>query len=174
MRPRSSSSRATRQAPGSRLGGCLAAILNAGISITNFSLSKDHLDNHFQINMLSQLHLALVLIPRCAPPPPPPGLPHALCHDYYWSKLAQILIVRELVRQGVDKGRHVLPTRLIQATSTLATAVATAGQDSIIVPDKQIRKLSAMAPAWGDGTATVTVEQGILEEKLDFLPYRMD
>ena len=38
-------------------------MLNAGVGVANFSLSDDGIDNHSEINWLSQLHLALMLLP---------------------------------------------------------------------------------------------------------------
>jgi len=102
-------------------------VLNAAIGIMQSRLSQDGIDDHFQVNMLSQLHLALTLLPRLEATSELTGVPARLvfmssathCYapgntqfnsleelnkdlgkqaHYYRSKLAQILIVRQLAR----------------------------------------------------------------------------
>ena len=114
-----------------------ALVLNAGIGIVKYSLSEDGIDSHFQVNILSQLHIALVLLPILQSTARETRKPsrvvfmtsatHAYAPSstrflslaelntdigqqdlYYRSKLAQILIVRELVRR-LDTGLITLP-----------------------------------------------------------------
>ena len=102
-------------------------ILNAGIGVNNFALTPDGLDSHIQINMLSQLHLLLTLLPnlistaqetktpsrivmmssemhKIVPPSCNFQDPSELTNDigatalYGRSKLAQILIVRHMAQ----------------------------------------------------------------------------
>ncbi|ERF76766.1 hypothetical protein EPUS_02305 [Endocarpon pusillum Z07020] len=110
-----------------------ALVLNAGIGINGFELTKEGLDSHFQVNMLSQLHLALMLLPtlqataastktsarimmmssemhRWVPKSTKFESEKELTENigptylYGRSKLAQILIVRELARR-LDEGK---------------------------------------------------------------------
>ncbi len=103
-------------------------ILNAGIGVAEYSLSADGIDNHSQINWLSQLHLALMLMPVLKKTRDITGVPSRMVlmssemhrfapkstefasldelntdvgatQLYARSKLAQILLVRELVRR---------------------------------------------------------------------------
>lgn len=107
-------------------------VLNAGIGVNQFELTKDGLDGHFQINMLSQLHLALMLLPNLQATAASTKIPARIMmmssemhrwvpnstkfesveeltenigqsYLYGRSKLAQILIVRELARR-LDQG----------------------------------------------------------------------
>lgn len=100
-------------------------VLNAAIGITKSRLSQDGIDDHFQVNMLAQLHLGQTLLPRMEATALAQGTParwvfmsSATHHytpkqtrfetlaelnqdlgteaHYYRSKLAQILIVRQL------------------------------------------------------------------------------
>lgn len=126
-------------------------ILNAGIGVAKYSLSEDGIDNHSQINWLSQLHLALVLLPvlrrtrdttgvssrivlmssemhRFAPKSTEFASLDELNTDiggtqlYARSKLAQILLVRQLVERmergefGFDNGKDPNQAVLINAT----------------------------------------------------------
>ena len=126
-------------------------ILNAGIGVAKYSLSKDGIDNHSQINWLSQLHLALILLPtlrrtrdttgvssrmvlmssemhRFAPKSTEFANLDELNTDiggtqlYARSKLAQILLVRQLVERmdrgefGFDNGKDPNQAVLINAT----------------------------------------------------------
>jgi WW domain-containing oxidoreductase len=113
-------------------GGLLQLVLNAGVGVSKFELTKDGLDSHFQINMLSQLHLALMLLPtlqataastktsarimmmssemhRWVPSSTKFESDEELSKDigpsylYGRSKLAQILIMREFARR-LDRG----------------------------------------------------------------------
>lgn len=108
-------------------------VLNAGIGVNKYKLSEDGIDSHFQINVLSQLHLAFILLPTLQKTSSLTGTPSRLImmssemHRfaplstrfesigelntnvgstmlYSRSKLAQVLIVRELARR-VDEGQ---------------------------------------------------------------------
>lgn len=102
-------------------------VLNAGIGVNSFALTGDGLDSHFQVNALSQLHLALTLLPNLVTTAKETGVPsrvvmmspemHRIVPSscsfadvdeintdigatelYGRSKLAQILLVRHMVR----------------------------------------------------------------------------
>ena len=108
-------------------------MLNAGIGVNKFALTEDGIDSHFQVNMLSQLHLALVLMPnlvanaRMNQRPsrivmmssemhkfPPSSCDFSSVQElstdvgatalYGRSKLAQVLVARELARR-LDDGQ---------------------------------------------------------------------
>lgn len=109
-----------------------ALVLNAGVGVNKYELTNDGLDRHFQVNMLSQFHLALILLPTLQATAAVAKQParimmmssemHRLvpsstkflsteeltknigpAYLYGRSKLAQILIVRELARR-LDQG----------------------------------------------------------------------
>jgi WW domain-containing oxidoreductase len=108
-------------------------ILNAGIGVNKFALTDpDNLDSHFEVNMLSQFHLALILLATLKATAEATGRPSRLVlmssemhrfspsstefvsvkeintdvgatELYARSKLAQILIMRKLARR-LDRG----------------------------------------------------------------------
>jgi WW domain-containing oxidoreductase len=107
-----------------RLDGLM---LNAGVGVNTYATTEDNLDSHFQVNMLSQLHLALVLLPNLVSTAKQTGLPsrivmmssemHKIVPSscaftdtneintdiggtalYGRSKLAQVLIVRHMAK----------------------------------------------------------------------------
>ena len=108
-------------------------VLNAGIGVNKYEMTQDGLDSHFQINMLAQLHLALILLPTLQATAAFTKIPARIMmmsselhrwvprsttfatvkeltekvgpsYLYGRSKLAQILIMRELARR-LDEGK---------------------------------------------------------------------
>jgi len=139
-------------------------ILNAGIGVNKFALTDpDNLDSHFEVNMLSQLHLALILLPTLKATAEKSNQPSRLVlmssemhrfspsstefasveeintnvgptELYSRSKLAQILIMRELARR-LDSGElgftQSPSQRLVIVNATHPGGVKTPQQDQM-------------------------------------------
>lgn len=143
---------------------CLAQlVLNAGIGVNKYAETDDGLDSHFQVNMLAQLHLALILLPnlkataettqrpsrivmmssemhRFAPKSTEFASVSEINTDvggtelYCRSKLAQVLVTRELARR-LDAGQFGFSqspgNRLVIANMTHPGGVKTPQQDQM-------------------------------------------
>lgn len=108
-------------------------VLNAGVGVNSYAVTSDGLDSHFQVNMLSQLHLALMLLPNLVNTAKQTGTPSRIVmmssemhkivpsscgfHDvaelntdigatelYGRSKLAQVLVVGHMAKL-LDSGK---------------------------------------------------------------------
>ena len=134
-------------------------MLNAGIGVNKFALTEDGLDSHFQVNMLSQLHLALVLMPNLVATArmnqrpsrivmmssemhrfPPSSCEFSSIQEvstdvgatalYGRSKLAQVLCTRELAKRLEDGQMGFSNTpRLVIVNATHPGGVHTPQQD---------------------------------------------
>ncbi|RPB08118.1 NAD(P)-binding protein [Morchella conica CCBAS932] len=134
---------------------CLVS--NAGIGVGVYNLSRDGIDTHFQVNLLSQMHLILTLLPniietakenaearivlqssdlhRMAPSSVKFASLDEINTDigpaylYNRSKLAQILFVRALVRRLQDGSLGTCQTSNVYANATHPGAVSTKQQE---------------------------------------------
>ncbi|KAI9824055.1 MAG: hypothetical protein M1832_002123 [Thelocarpon impressellum] len=102
-------------------------VCNAGLGVGKYSMTKDNLEAHFQVNHLSQMHLLLTLLPVLQSTPQsrivlqssefhrmaPSDVKFASVSEvntdvgpanlYHRTKLAQVLFVRALVRRMAEK-----------------------------------------------------------------------
>ncbi|KAI9795069.1 MAG: hypothetical protein M1816_000091 [Peltula sp. TS41687] len=131
-------------------------VCNAGIGVGVYNETKDGIDSHFQVNVLSQMHLALTLLPILQNTPnsrlvvqssdlhraAPSGIQFASLDEintdigasylYNRSKLGLILFVRGLVRRMEQRQLGFTSADQVWANATHPGAVATDQQKQAV------------------------------------------
>lgn len=131
-------------------------ILNAGLGVGPYNVSKDGLDTHMQVNVIAQHHLMMVLLPTLLKTPDsrialqssdlhrpaPSDTKFASTSDlnrdigamnlYNRSKLAQVLLVRTLHRRKQTFHLGLTPSSAPWINATHPGGVATDQQDQAI------------------------------------------